>query len=81
MLQGRPPGLQRAPHRSCCSWMWRARRSFSSSLLHVCADRAAQVIRKQLKQCYKEAGVNYQDNCRELAQVRARARALWARSC
>ena len=32
---------------------------------------AAQLIRKQLKKCYKESGVNYQQNCRELAQVRA----------
>lgn len=29
-----------------------------------------QVIRKQLKKCYKESGVNFQQNCRELAQVR-----------
>lgn len=28
-----------------------------------------QLIRKQLKKCYKESGVNYQQNCRELAQV------------
>ena len=28
-----------------------------------------QLIRKKLKQCYKESGVNYQQNCRELAQV------------
>ncbi len=31
---------------------------------------AAQLIRKELKKCYKESGVNYQQNCRELAQVR-----------
>ncbi|KAL4458777.1 hypothetical protein ABPG75_013642 [Micractinium tetrahymenae] len=28
----------------------------------------AKLIRKQLKKCYKESGVNYQQNCRELAQ-------------
>ncbi|PSC76562.1 NADH dehydrogenase [ubiquinone] 1 beta subcomplex subunit 10-B-like [Micractinium conductrix] len=28
----------------------------------------AKLIRKKLKQCYKESGVNYQQNCRELAQ-------------
>lgn len=28
-----------------------------------------QLIRKKLKKCYKESGVNYQQNCRELAQV------------
>lgn len=29
----------------------------------------AQLIRKELKQCYKEAGVNHQQKCRDLAQV------------
>ena len=28
-----------------------------------------QLIRKKLKKCYKESGVNYQQNCRDLAQV------------
>ena len=30
---------------------------------------SAQLIRKKLKQCYKESGTNYQQNCQELAQV------------
>jgi len=31
---------------------------------------ALQLIRQKLKKCYKESGVNFQQNCRELAQVR-----------
>ncbi|KAI3436098.1 hypothetical protein D9Q98_002156 [Chlorella vulgaris] len=28
----------------------------------------AKLIRKELKKCYKESGVNYQQKCRDLAQ-------------
>ena len=36
----------------------------------TCPLAALQLIRKKLKKCYKEAGVNYQQECRELAHVR-----------
>jgi hypothetical protein len=45
---------------------------FTAPLPHLpCAT--LQLIRKKLKKCYKEAGVNYQQDCRELAHVRHEA--------
>lgn len=35
-----------------------------------------QLIRKELKKCYKESGVNYQQKCRDLALVRWLGRAV-----